>query len=99
MPKPPGGLSKSQARAWDKINDLAQEYGAWLVSEPGKNPIRLECATYDLPWRLASMGFDIASLGKTQRLFLKAGNIVSPGEVLVFQIDLPLGPVATSAVP
>ena len=88
MPK--SGLTKYQIRSWDLINELAQESGAWVISEPGRNPLRFECVTYDLPWQLVSMGFDVASLGKNERLIPMAGG-VAPGTVLAFQVDLPVG--------
>jgi hypothetical protein len=94
----PKGLSKSQAQSWDRINDMAQAAGAWVVSEPGKNPLRLECMTYDLPWRLASMNYDVKSMGTNQRLIPMVGG-VGVGTVFVVQVDLPLGPVASSDIP
>lgn len=97
MPKP-RGLSQQQMRSWALINDMAQDFGAWVVSEPNKNPIRLECVDAALPVHLSRLGYDVTQTGTSERLVPVPGGC-GPGTVFCFQVELPFGPQATSEIP
>jgi hypothetical protein len=106
-------LGELMPKIWKLINDLALDYGAWVVSAPDTSPIRLECLDQELPLQLERMNFEIRSLGTSERLVPIVETIpdgcgrtitrqhVAQGTVLVFEICLETGyePRATSTVP
>jgi hypothetical protein len=87
MAKPPP-LANSK-RLWSAMAALVADEGGWITSVPNNADIRMEAPVgSDLPETLAGMGYDLSSLGSTERLLPVAGG-VAPVTVEIFQFTMP----------
>jgi hypothetical protein len=87
MPKPPP--LKNTKRLWAAMANLVSDEGGWITSVPNNAEIRMETrAGSDLPELLAGLGYELQSLGGTERLLPVAGG-VAPVTVEIFCFIMP----------
>jgi hypothetical protein len=82
---------KNTRRLWAAISmsDLVADEGGWITSVPNNAEIRMECRVdSDLPETLADLGYELQSLGSTERL-LPVGGGVAPVTVEIWSFQMP----------
>jgi hypothetical protein len=99
----PPSINERQKALWAALNEFVTKHGGWIVSPRDASPIRFECrAASELPSDLRRLGYDVRSLGSSDRSLpiietvTQAGSVtsmtmqnVAPATVEIFQFKLP----------